>query len=236
MKKLIGATLCLFLAFSAFAGEKFENIVGAGLTLPVSVTKYNSSSDSRGFDGKSFTQVGLGADLFWVGVMKDMGLAFKADFAIDGFLKSEYDDLEMDIAPEKPKLSSLFDKKTFGEISFDVGAGYAFIRNDKFTLAAFGVIGVTATANEYEATHDGNTAKMNFKSASFDFGADIFANYKIVKGFGVFADLAFKGMAGSTTVSVEIPEVTPGVSFENSTTTSTIGFKFAPTIGASFAF
>ena len=236
MKKLFGAALCLFLGFSAFAGEKFENIVGAGLTLPVSVTKYNSSSDSRGFDGKSFTQVGLGADLFWVGVMKDMGLAFKADFAIDGFVKSEYDDIEMNTEIGKVKISSLFDKKTFGEISFDVGAGYAFIRNDKFTLAAFGVIGVTATANEYEATHDGNTAKMNFKSASFDFGADIFANYKIVKGFGVFADLAFKGMAGSTTSSAAFPDEQSGIVREESTTTSTFGFKFAPTIGASFAF
>ncbi|WP_027727653.1 hypothetical protein [Treponema sp. C6A8] len=235
MKKLSAILLFIFLTFFAFAGEKFENIVGAGLTLPVSVTKYNSSSNSKDYDGKDFTQAGLGTDLFWVGIIKDWGLAFKADFVIDGYIKSEYDDIEMDTEMGKVKISSLFDKKLAGEISLDAGAGYAFIRNDKFTLAAFGVIGVTATANEYEAAQNGNTAKMNFKAASFDFGADIFANYKIIKGFGVFADLAFKGMAGSTTINAEFGDPTEGT-IKNSTKTSTFGFKFAPTIGASFSF
>ena len=231
MKKLIGATLCLFLAFSAFAGEKFENIVGAGLTLPVSYSKDNTDNAPKGFDDKSITQVGLGANLFWVGIMKDMGLAFKADFTIDGFIKSEYDDVKMNIAGENKTLADLFDKKTAGAISLDVGAGYAFIRSDKFTLAAFGLLGVSASTNEYEATHDGNTVKLSFKSASFDFGADLFANYKIINGFGVYADLAFKGTLGSNTGSISAPMGPAG-----DTTASTIGFKFAPTIGASFAF
>lgn len=224
MKKLIITALCLCLGFSAFAGEKFENIVGAGLTLPVSSTKYKADNK----DDDTRAQIGLGADLFWVGIMKDLGLAFKADFAIDGIIKTEFDDFDLNGV----KMGDVFEKKLLGEISLDIGAGYAFIRNDKFTLAAFGVIGVTAATYNYEATFLGETGKITIKSASFDFGADIFANYKIAKGFGVYADLAFKGMAGSTTSSNEIPH-TPEAKDVSS---SLIGFKFAPTIGASFAF
>lgn len=215
MKKLLSVALAAIIGASAFAGENFKSILGVGFGLPLTSGAYNNSDFN--FDAK---QTAYGADVTWVGILTESGLSFKADAFIGGISCSDIDD----------KLKAL-DKEICAELSFDLGAGYSFIRTDAFTLGAFGVLGLSVDTFNYSLQKSNYDRKASVGAVSFDIGADIFANYKFTNMLGVYADLGFRGMFGKGNSKNKV----------NDQTVSDIeldykGFKFLPAIGLSFTF
>ena len=192
MKKIIFIALSAVLAVTAtFAQEeetaqedsavtaetsekKWTNNVGVQLSVPVSKYKV---------DGEKIDQWGISFDLMYMGVHRN-GFTVKATSgggsASTGNFSFEGDD----------------DRQYGAFMRGDLGAGYSFVHNEKFTLSAlamFGIEGATYETEKKSFAHDelGKVDK-NYTATllGFTLGADITAAMYTREHFGWYATIA----------------------------------------------
>lgn len=178
MKKILALVAAMAFGAAAFAGD-WQSTVGAGFTLPV--TNYGFDED----DVDSQTQIGYGFDLMYLGVHLGNGFTAKVDASIG---LASNDDIP-DGDAEDPL-----------ELTANLGFGYSFIRDEKVTLAALGVVGIDYTWFGSKS----NGVDVDFSYFSLNVGASILGAYRFTDHFGAFADLSLRYIVTGT-ASAEYP-------------------------------
>lgn len=193
MKKIFAFLLVGFLAIGGASAKKWTNNVGFGFALPVS----QIGADESGAD--DIMQVGYGLEATYVGVHEG-GFTAKADVSA-GLATSK------DIA--------LQDSDTnLGYFSnFSLGVGWSFVRTEKFTLSATGMVGFDIysffDSKDIDETDEANKRKYEeldttFSMGLFSVGADLFASYRTGEHFGFFANVSARYLvAGGSTFDSE---------------------------------
>lgn len=203
MKKIIFIALSAVLAVTAtFAQEeetaqeesavtaetsekKWTNNIGTQLSVPV--TKYK-------VDGKKIDQWGISFDLMYMGVHRNGftvkttsggGSASTGNFSFEGDNNRQY---------------GVY-------MHGDLGAGYSFVHNERFTLSAlamFGIEGATYETEKKSFAHDelGNVDK-NYTVTLFGFtlGADITAAMYTREHFGYYTTISARYIPLASMVS-----------------------------------
>ena len=174
----------------AFA-KKWTNNVGIGFTLPIS----QFSADESGAD--DIMQVGYGLEATYVGIHQS-GFTVKADvsggLATSNDIKLQDDDTNLGY---------------FSNIS--LGAGWTFVRTEKFTFSATGMLGFDFASfidsNDLDEEVDGKTYETldtTFSFGMFSVGADLFASYRLTEHFGLFANVSARYLVtGGSTLESE---------------------------------
>ena len=192
MKKSVLLFVLGVFALSGSFAKKWTNNVGAGFTVPFSLI----GVDESGAD--DITQFGYGIDGIYVGQM-DNGFMTKANYSI-GLATSD------DVSVQDRNMNlGIF-------LNFSVGAGYAFIHTQKFTLGLTGMIGFDISAYPhteedivYAGSDDGKAdLDTALTMAMFSAGADIYASYKLKEHLGLFANLAVRCLVAGTSELTEI--------------------------------
>lgn len=183
MKKILGAILAMSVGFAAFA-DGISNNVGLGLAVPLTTI----SIDEEDFDDAK--QTGFAFNAAYLGVL-DNGIALKADILL-GVGTSK--DLGMDS-----------DDAQAGFLAgFDIGAGYAFINDEKFTLAATGVFGIDFDVYKFTEDYMGVDVDIDYTVFDINLGADVTGIYRFTEKVGLYADLGFRWIpAGNVAVKAE---------------------------------
>ena len=168
--------------FSDFGQQikESDKIISAGLMIPYYNHNMDLGSDYGSFD---YDKVGFGFDGQFRMVLPK-NLAFMAD---------------MDIA-----IFDVDDDYLTASFSIVLGAGYNFnFGNPKLKLIASGFIGfeglqdVTEELAHWTENSEQHYKDLTVEAYNFIFGANVYANYRFTKRFGIFAqcDLAF-GVGG----------------------------------------
>ena len=173
------------------AGAKtWTNNIGAGFSLPIS----QFGVDKSGAD--DIFQLGYGIEATYLGFHEN-GFTVKAD--VSGGLATSKD---ISIQDHSTNLGVFY--------NFAVGAGYSFVRTQKFTLSATAMLGLDAASysnSEDDIQYDGKDCEnvsRNLTYTMFSAGADLFASYKIKEHFGVFANISARYLvAGGTSQNVD---------------------------------
>nr|WP_318659125.1 hypothetical protein [uncultured Treponema sp.] len=211
MKKLLCFVLGLFLSFSVFAKGSFKNVLGVGFTLPVSSVNYSGDVFN-----KSISQIGVGGDVMWLGTFIKNGLTFKVNLSPSFLNSSDMDDY---FSPAK--------KNFCVDALINLGAGYSFIRSEKYVLALLGMVGISTPSY----TYSNGSSEINIMSINFCLGLDLVGYMKINDNFGgLFISLGFRyepSMSGKITTKL-------GSSTISEYALSSSVFKFIPTIGFTF--
>ena len=195
--------------------KKWTNNIGTQLSVPV--TKYK-------VDGEKIDQWGISFDLMYMGVHRN-GFTVKATSgggsASTGNFSFEGDD----------------DRQYGAFVRGDLGAGYSFVHNEKFTLSALAMFGIEGAIYETEKksfAHDelGNVDK-NYTVTLFGFtlGADITAAMYTREHFGYYATITARYIPLASMVSGVKYEAND---FTRSDTYTTMGhgvFNVTPSFG-----
>lgn len=189
-----------------------------GLTVPVTTFS---------FDGdyvEDFSQTGVGFEIDWLGISIDSGLTFRADFSLDFLSTSEIDDAD-----------------TAFELGLEIGAGYSFVRNEKFTVGVLGMLGFTYGGYEWTDKYGYDVVSVDadytINFLTFDFGADLVGKYQFTENFGAYASLGFRyGVAIDSEFYAEAKYQGTRILDLDEDTGLSSGFKFKPTIGLCWTF
>lgn len=183
------AFAALFMFTAVFAQEnetkKWTNNAGPGLSLPFS--KYDA-------DGDKIDQTGIAVSLMYLG-MHQNGFTVKGT-ANTGISLTNSIAFAGDDGIQAGSFAAI-----------ELGAGYSFFRNEKFTLSVLGMLGFEAARFESEAKsydHEELGAvdrRMSATIAAFTVGADITASLYIKPHFGFFGSLSARYMPLSAFVS-----------------------------------
>ena len=233
MKKIIFIALSAVLAVTAtFAQEeetaqeesavtaetsekKWTNNIGTQLSVPV--TKYK-------VDGKKIDQWGISFDLMYMGVHRNGftvkttsggGSASTGNFSFEGDNNRQY---------------GVY-------MHGDLGAGYSFVHNERFTLSAlamFGIEGTTYKTEKKSFAHDelGNVDK-NYTVTLFGFtlGADITTAMYTREHFGYYTTISARYIPLASMVSGVKYEANDFTRYDTYTTMGHGVFNVTPSFG-----
>jgi len=209
MKKIIALVAGLAMSMTAVFAE---HTLGLGLNIPV---------NSLTIDSEDVFEIGFGVDLSYL-FIHDSGITAKADA---GFKSLSADS-------DIPYLEG--NGVSFG---FDLGAGYTFINEEKFSLSALAMFGVTIGGVNADFTDSFETEEIKAETTltieTFDIGADVIGKYKFTDHLGAFVNLGLRYAINMKT-ECEI-EYEGGDTFKVDDI-KTSGIRFLPTLGVSWTF
>lgn len=207
MKKIISLIAATVLSVTAVIAEGNEHNLGIGITFPISSLKIGDDVD------ESLSQKGMGFDVTYL-FIHDSGITAKADCTLALVSSS--------VSGEDPDNGLNW--------TIDLGIGYTFLRNEKFSLSALGMIGYNYSEAGFG---DSESAKISFTMKTIDFGADVIGKYKFTNHLGAFANLGFRYSIDKGS-SYEYSDYNNSLKFSDDAKTS--GFRFVPTLGLNWTF
>ena len=154
MKKFVVMAAALALVSGTVFAKSWTNNIGVGASIPAS----KIATDDDVID-ETVTQAGFAFDFTYLGIAES-GFAVKVNYDV-GAVSCE------DASQKGDNLVGTYTNFTFG-------AGWAFVNDEKFTLAATGMIGFDFTEYEEEI----QTVTYTTDLLLFSVGADIYASYK----------------------------------------------------------
>lgn len=204
MKKIICLVAAAVLSATAFCAE---HTLGLGLSFPISSLKAKLKGDVAEEWEDDLSQTAVGVDLTYLCVL-DNAVSIKLDLGFDNISSNDVPD----------------DPDWHYDFIFDIGAGYTFPINEKFTLSTLGMLGINYGG--YDWTYEINNKDYSFFITifTFDIGADVIGKYKFTDHFGVFANLGLR-------YSINLAS-----NYNDEGDFETSGFRFIPTLGASWTF
>nr|MCR4790997.1 hypothetical protein [Treponemataceae bacterium] len=166
MKKIIALVAGLAMSMTAVFAE---HTVGLGLNIPL---------NSLEVEDEDFSEHGFGFDLSYL-FIHESNITAKADVALNIM---NTDDFETD--------------ENMAQFAFDLGAGYSFLNEEKYSLSALAMFGMTIGGygkeyNDYEGT-TGLEAESSLSMMTFDIGVDVIGKYKFTDHLGAFVNLALR--------------------------------------------
>lgn len=213
MKKIIALVAGIAMSMTAVFAE---HTVGLGLNIPVNSLKV---------EDESVSEHGFGFDLAYL-FIHESNITAKADVA---FNIMNTDDIESDA--------------NSGQFAFDLGAGYTFLNEEKYSLSALAMFGMTIGGygkefSDYEGT-TGLKAESSLSMMTFDIGADVIGKYKFTDHLGAFVNLGLHYAINMKTqydfdVSYDGEKVDELSYSDDGFKTS--GIRFLPTLGVSWTF
>ena len=221
MKKIIlGAAVALLMSASLFA-KTWTNNIGVGFSVPIS----SIGVDEDGAD--DIFQVGYGVQGFYTGFHQN-GFTVKASESVG-------------VATSKDIGIQDSDTNVGVFSNLEIGAGYSFIRTEKVTLSALGMLGldISVYSDSGETTHKGE--KWDYTNsvgtAIFSAGADLQAIFRFKPNFGMFCNVAGRYLvAGGTFGEVEYKKGSKKETESNSEGNLRGKFRIQPSIGVVWTF
>lgn len=222
MKKILGLALIFVLgSFAALSAGTWTSYTGFGWNLPMDET-FTADSYNNGEEVVLENQTGL--EVIYMGIGQK-GFAVKTSFDIN------YSEInhEMNGVPY-----------TGANVNLQLGAGFAPVRSDRFTLALFAVAGLDASAFYSESTNFDSafsrdiTSKYTEGQIGAMLGGNITAAYTPSKSFSVFASCSVNHVTqGLYVLTAEFSDV-----YANSEDTyeTNTALKVIPTIGVCWKF
>lgn len=213
MKKIVALVAGLAMSMTAVFAE---HTVGLGFNVPVNSLKVEDDK---------LSEHGFGFDLTYL-FIHESNFTAKADVAMNIM---NTDDFETD--------------ENMAQFAFDLGAGYSFLNEEKYSLSVLGMFGMTIGGygkeyNDYEGT-TGLKAESGLSMMTFDIGADVIGKYKFTDHLGAFVNLALHYAINIKTqydfdVSYNGDDVDYLSYSDDGLKTS--GIRFQPTLGVSWTF
>ena len=203
-------------AASEPTAKKWTNNAGVGLTVPFN--KYDA-------DGDTIDQTSIAANLMYLG-MHQNGFTVKAAANTGVALTNS-----IAFAGDDDLHAGTF-------VSMELGAGWSFVRSEKFTLSALAMLGFEGAAyntesKSYSHAELGNVDRsFTATVAAFTVGADITATLYTRSHFGVFCSVAARYMPISTLVSSVSYKKDDFARTETYTKTGHGAFSVTPAVGA----
>ncbi len=186
MKKILGIFASLiFGSMTALSANGWTNAAGFGWNLPMDFT-FSADDYNNGEDVVLENQTGL--EFFYMGIGEN-------GFAVKGAFDLNYSGINHEIN-NTPFIGV--------NLNCQLGAGYAPINSEKFTLGLFGMIGLDASAFYSESTSYDSLAQKNITSEysegqiGYMLGGNVTAVYTPSVRFSLFA-------------SCSVNYVTPGI-------------------------
>lgn len=178
MKKILTAMVALAIVSTSAFAKTWTNHIGAGLGVPVESIKGENDTD--------FFQAGVMFDATYIGVHEN-GFTVKAGIGI-GSLAS--DDVKIQ---GNDTNAGLF-------VDFNLGAGYSFVRSERFLFGATAMFDYAFNQYEEEdVKHNGKNYTDSLAIGVLGIGADVFGSFNITTHFGLYANLGirylFRGIA-----------------------------------------
>ena len=219
MKKIIALVVTALVSASAVFAGNFEHSLGIGATFPISSVSF----DEDYIDDAS--QTGVGFDLTYLAIHNNNNITFKMDFA--------YSAISSDDVVSDPDATH--------DIMFDLGLGYTFLKNERFTLSALGMLGMSLSGYDwtYKYSYLGQPCTVDALAAwmTFDIGADLVGKVKFTDHFGMFANLGFRYGIGVWDRYYAEGKINGKKVVDIDENLNIAGaFKFIPTIGVSWTF
>lgn len=222
MKKILGIIGALVLgSMTALSAKEWKNIAGFGWNLPTDFT-FTADDYKNGEEVVLENQTGL--ELFYMGIGKK-GFAVKAAADLNG-----------------SGINHEFEKTPFigANINLQIGAGYAPIHSEKFTVGIFGMLGIDASPFYAESTsydtsfHKEITSKYTEGQIGYMLGGNITAMYSPKQSFNLYASCSVNYVTpGIYLVRAEFSDIY--ANSENYFDTNS-SIKVIPTIGISWNF
>ena len=229
MKKSVVSFLFIALGLSCGFAKTWTNNIGVGVSVPFSKIEFEEKDNIKPDD---ISQMGFAIESTYLGYHEN-GFTAKADYAFGVFTT---DDVNIQGDTKNVGIGG----------NVDIGAGYSFIRNEKFTLATTLMFGLSLYSYFDHGTSDKDTVDEKeydtvMALCTLDLGADIFASYRLSEHFGLFANLGIRyypvGVSGSQT-DYEWKEGSTKYTKSDESDNYTLSgkYKIAPTLGVVWNF
>lgn len=222
MKKILGIIGAMVLgSMAALSAKEWKNFAGLGWNLPMDFT---FTADDYNNGEKVVLENQTGLELFYMGI-SEKGFAVKAAVDLNG-----------------SGINHEFDHTPFigANINLQLGAGFAPVHSEKFTLALFGMIGLDASPFYAEITaYDTSfnkeiTSKYTEGQIGYMLGGNITAMFSPKNNFNLYASCSVNYVtSGVYLVRAEFSDVY--ANSENYFVTNG-SIKVIPTIGACWNF
>lgn len=222
MKKIIGLTLIfVFGSFAALSAGTWTHFAGFGWNLPMDET---FTADDYINGEKVVLQNQTGLEVNYIGISQ-RGFAVKTSAGIN------YSEINH-VMNNTPYMGA--------NVNLQLGAGYAPLRSDRFTLALFGIAGLDDSAFYSESTNFDSTFSKDITSKYTEgqigamLGGNITAAYTPSKSFSVFASCSVNRVVpGLYVLTAEFSDIYANSedTYETNTT-----LKVIPTIGICWKF
>ncbi|WP_191018172.1 hypothetical protein [Treponema zioleckii] len=196
MKKILSLIATAAISISAFAGD-FRNNLTFGLQIPVesvqfeadwidTVNKYGSKLGVTLDD--QFSQKGGYVSFGYLGTDLNSGFTLKAD-------------LQAGIKWRPEHMNWLRGSKLGYGVALNLGAGYSFVRSEKYTLAVTGNFGIDFSSFDSKVSLDIGSKSYGLGDISetqilYNAGTDISGIYHVTSHFGLFANLGIRYIFG----------------------------------------
>lgn len=224
-KKLISAMIYIYIAVVVGVVASAETITGLGVTFPIGkVLKYSSETVSNEAFDYELEYDGDRLDI------KISGVQFAAKVRhifYSGFVLGA----DFDVGKIKTKD---FYKDEYVSLGADLTIGYAVVDSDRFTLILSAIAGVSHQKYDGGNFYDldwGRTSLIQ-RYTAFEFGGELFANFRIGDNFGLFASCKILGEVGKMSYIFDTAYYGEFIDALHKTT----AFVVKPSVGVSFTF
>ena len=222
MKKLCVALICAMAMGAAFADEsetgtkKWTNVVGVSLSVPFT----HFDTDAFG----TVNQTALGVTGSYLGYARN-GITVKGTFSLGGAFTGDV------------PLGSDTDFKGGMYADMSLGAGYSFVRTEKWLVSArlLFALSISRYTQESETVTDAvlGEAERVYSAALFNlaFGADITAAYRVGKSMSVCAGVQFRWIPGGVAFRNVMNGTDDYARIDVNTSDICDSFQIAPSLG-----